>query len=939
MSRSNVNFENDLITLFYRFSIVLTSVFLIRDTLMYPNYTGIIIELSVIATNIIILFAKDKIAIFRDKNFTFLYFILVLNLSWSVSGYSITNVLIFLVIGMGVLMLFQKPVSFLYLALTMLNFVVNFLVTELSDDLLMDIKKLLIIFPVTAAILFMDFIKSRYVAEQNQLSMALEELRHRDQILKNREKKYRLLAENSHDFIVQFNSDYSIEYISPSVSEILGYKKGQIYTSRNPLEMIHREDLPEILKVMGSKNTHLQMVFRIRRNDGQFIWLETNSTRTFDENGEMISSVVNCRDVSDRVSFEKKLQESEEKFRFIVNNSSDIVAAYDSQNNCLYMSPVVEAILGFTQQEYYDLNDPFRFALPEDLDSLKEQIKFDLNNKSINGNYVFRCVHKSGKIVWLEGRANREFNEDGELDRVVYIFRDITENKLLINELEESKSKLSSLIHHMPVGIVFHDTNFKVLLANDTAGRVLGFNITDSQDLYLNKMCRLYDENKTLLTMETHPAAIAVKTGKSVKGKVVMVINEQTQKTTWLSLNIVSMNSGDNSSDSVICTFTDITEKKKTEEKLKASERQFRLLLDHLPAGVVVKRPDTGFEIIHWNEKIAKITGHHPSKMIGKTHEDLLEVMSEATVEKIRQDDYSVIETGEPSHIYSRKINNSIVNSIQLLLEDGHSEKGLLVELYMDVTDKVKSELALKEKEQLIQRVIAHDIRSSLSSYTGLGEIVESYFESDRIEKVVEIVKALDQTSSMLTNLLDNLNNWTRLQLQDYAHNLSNITVDDAIMDAILFFQRHAELKNIKIEKEVEKHLNLVLDGNSFMVILRNLLSNAIKFSFADSVIHVNAHSDGHFVCLSVKDSGIGIPPDKLDRIFDTYDHKSSVGTKGEGGSGIGLSLIYEFVKMNNGGIKVDSEVGEGTIVTIHFPVMEPLEDQPGEAVGKWVVN
>lgn len=904
---------------------------------MYPNYAGIAIEISVISSNLVFLYIKDKIPLLRNKLFIFLYYIIVVNLSWYISGYSVANVVIFLVIGLGVLMLYQKPVSYLFLALTMLNFIVDFILTELSDDLLVDIKELLIVFPVTIAVLFMDFIKSRYIAEQDKLNKVLKELKDRDEVLKSREKKYRLIAENSHDFIIQFNSDYSLEYISPSVSEILGYKKGQIYTSRNPLDIIHRDDLPDVLSKMQSKDNHLMMVFRIRRSDGKFIWLETTSTRKFDQNGKMISSVVNCRDVSDRVSFEKKLQESEEKFRFIINNSSDIVAAYDSNNNCLYMSPGVEEILGFTQQEYYDLNDPFRFALPEDLETFKEEIKRDLKNKSINGNYVFRCVHKSGEIVWLEGRVNREFNKAGELDRAVYIFRDITKNKLLINELEESKSKLSSLIHHMPVGIVFHDINFKVLLANDTAGRILGFNISDKEDLYLNKMCRLFDENKVPLTPETHPATIAMKTGKSIKGKVVMVINEQTKKTTWLSLNIVSMNSVDNTSDSVICTFTDITEKKKTEERLKASESQFRLLLDHLPAGVVVKRPDTGYEIIHWNEKIAKITGQHPSKMIGKTHKDLLDFMSEAAVEKIRQDDYKVIETGEPSHVYSRKIKDSLVNSIQLRLEDGHSEKGLLVELYMDVTERVKSEQALKEKEQLIQRVIAHDIRSSLSSYTGLGEIVENYFENDRIEKVVEIVKALDQTSSMLTNLLDNLNNWTRLQLQDYAHNISNIAVNEAISDAIRFFERHASLKNIRIEKEVEEKLSLVLDGNSFMVILRNLLSNAIKFSFTDSVITIKAHSEGNYICLIVKDSGIGIPPDKLRKIFDTYDHKSSVGTKGEGGSGIGLSLVHEFVKMNNGKIKVDSEVGEGTIITIHFPALEPLEDE--EEVSRWVVN
>ncbi len=231
------------------------------------------------------------------------------------------------------------------------------------------------------------------------------------------------------------------------------------------------------------------MVFRIKRYDGRFIWLETTSTRKFDKQGKMVSSVVNCRNVSDRVSFEKKLKESEEKFRFIVSNSSDIVAAYDSDNNCLYMSPGVEDILGYTQEEYYELNDPFRFAYEEDLQPFKDQIKRDLEAKSVNGTYVFRCVHKSGKIVWLEGRVNREFNDQGTLDRAVYIFRDITENKILINQLEESKAKLGSLIQHMPVGIVFHDVDFKVLLANETAKEILGFHIDyEGEEVYLNKM-------------------------------------------------------------------------------------------------------------------------------------------------------------------------------------------------------------------------------------------------------------------------------------------------------------------------------------------------------------------------------------------------------------------------------------------------------------------
>lgn len=938
MGKSSKHFENEVITLFYRFSIVLAIVFLIIDVLLNPNYTAIALELSVIAISLFMLYGFNWKEHKNIKNFTFLYFLIVSNLSWYLLGYTLSNIVVYIVLGLGTAMLYNKRQALLFLTIVLISFTTNFIITELYDDFVIDYKKLTIVFPFAAALMFLHFLKSKFDVERLKLSKALLDLQKQDKVLKSREEKYRLLAENSHDFIIQFNSEYKIEYISPSVSEILGFEKSQIYKSRNPFDMIHREDLPKILKKMSSKESHLLMIFRVRRTDGKFLWLETTSTRKFDENGKMVNSIVNCRDVSDRVGFENQLQESEEKFRFIVNNSSDIVAAYDSNNNCLYMSPGVKDILGYSQEEYYQLNDPFRFALPEDLEVFKKEIKRDLNNKSVNGTYIFRCVHKSGNIVWLEGRVNREFNEEDELDRAVYIFRDITENKKLFSQLEESKTKLSSLIHHMPVGIVFHDTNFKVLLANDSAQNILGFtNPNNGEDIYFNKMCQLFDENDVPYNEHTHPAVVAVKSGKPIKGKLVQVAKKGNEETTWLSLNIVSLSAENNETDSVICTFSDITDKKKTEERLKRSERQFRLLLDHLPAGVVVKRPDKNYEIIHWNEKIAKITGFPASRMIGKTHDDLLEFIAPEKIDLIKKDDYQVVETKESKHEYGREIKDRIVNSIQLHIDDGHSTKGLLVELYMDVTEKVKSEQAFKVKEQLIQRVIAHDIRSSLSSYTGLGEIVENYFENDRIEKVVEIVKALDQTSSMLTNLLDNLTNWTRLQLQDYSQNFKEIDVNLMITNVIQFFDRHTQLKKINIQKKISSDLSLVIDENSFTVIIRNLVSNAIKFSFNNSTICIDAYRDGEFAFIEVKDSGIGIPPEKLKRIFDTYDNKSSVGTKGEGGSGIGLSLVNEFVKMNQGKINVISEIGEGTNVQLIFPVNNHQPTVYEGDIAKWI--
>jgi signal transduction histidine kinase len=132
--------------------------------------------------------------------------------------------------------------------------------------------------------------------------------------------------------------------------------------------------------------------------------------------------------------------------------------------------------------------------------------------------------------------------------------------------------------------------------------------------------------------------------------------------------------------------------------------------------------------------------------------------------------------------------------------------------------------------------------------------------------------------------------------------------------------------KNISIMNEVEDDLIIWADKNSMMTVFRNLINNAIKFSHKDNTIEVLATKVNNEIVVKVKDYGVGIPEEKLRDIFKLKGDKSTWGTAKEKGVGLGLSLAYDFVKMNKGEILVESKVDKGTTFVVKLPVYVDTE-------------
>lgn len=230
----------------------------------------------------------------------------------------------------------------------------------------------------------------------------------------------------------------------------------------------------------------------------------------------------------------------------------------------------------------------------------------------------------------------------------------------------------------------------------------------------------------------------------------------------------------------------------------------------------------------------------------------------------------------------------------------------------------------LNELKDKMFSVIGHDLRSPLGSIKMTLEFLTHVKDYEKID-LAETIDLLSKTTDEVYNLLDNLLAWAKSQSGNISMAPEAIDLEDLVNDNYLLQKGNLSIKNITFKKSVPKGAQIFADLNMIKTVLRNLLSNAIKFTADNGTITVDVVLNEKSCCISVLDSGVGIPPENLGKLFDDKQHLTTYGTNKEAGSGLGLILCKTFVDRNNGRIWVDSEPGNGSKFSFELPLVEPV--------------
>jgi PAS domain S-box-containing protein len=334
---------------------------------------------------------------------------------------------------------------------------------------------------ILAAVVLGLALRSRNEA-LNTARNQLTELRLTEEALRESERRYRLIAENVADIIWTMDLNFNFTYISPSVTRMRGYTVEEALAQTLP-EIVTPASLQVALKAIEEdqeqrrQNPNIDRKLTVEleeyRKDGSTFWTENEITYLRGENQELIGIVGVTRDISGKKRIEAALRESEERFRSLIQSSSDIVMIIDERGQVTYESPSMERILGY-RPGYFIGKSPLSAVHPQDLDRVRQDL--DDVFRSINTGIPtdFRCRKADGSWIYLEAVGSNQFGNPG-VGGIVINVRDITQRKAVEKALRESEAQYRALIETTNTGFVIIDPEGRVLDANEEYVRLTGY--------------------------------------------------------------------------------------------------------------------------------------------------------------------------------------------------------------------------------------------------------------------------------------------------------------------------------------------------------------------------------------------------------------------------------------------------------------------------------
>jgi len=265
-----------------------------------------------------------------------------------------------------------------------------------------------------------------------------------------------------------------------------------------------------------------------------------------------------------------------------------------------------------------------------------------------------------------------------------------------------------------------------------------------------------------------------------------------------------------------------------------------------------------------------------------------------------------------------KRNNNKLLESNYELI---NHQKELLQTSYGDLKSSEARLAELNATKDKFFSIIAHDLKNPFNTMIGISELLVENPEIKDTDDYEELMLGMFETAKSGHDLLENLLEWSRSQIGTLQMEPKSFVIEEVIKSAVSFFQETTKAKEIRIYIPTENNYSVYADYNMVNFIIRNMLNNAIKFSYQGSQIEIITSTKENELIICIKDYGIGMDRDMLDKLFKIEHSIQRKGTNNENGTGLGLILCKEFVEKNNGTISVESSKGKGSLFCITLPM------------------
>ena len=271
-------------------------------------------------------------------------------------------------------------------------------------------------------------------------------------------------------------------------------------------------------------------------------------------------------------------------------------------------------------------------------------------------------------------------------------------------------------------------------------------------------------------------------------------------------------------------------------------------------------------------------------------------------------------------HLFTRSYWSQYLFQKQL----AHNENKVVFDQNRTILKQNEELKSINHTKDKLNSIIAHDIKGPVFAFKDLVRFMSDNYKSMDEEEIDDAFLAINSSAENLSLLSQNLLAWSKNQISSSSVNPDLIFSSDIIEFNLDLLRPQIERKKLKVNTNFNEGTKIFVDQDMFSTIIRNILSNAIKFTPEEGEITLSEIIEDNTIKFSVKDTGNGISKEAMNKIFSTDSNYTTLGTKGEKGTGLGISICMEFATLNNGKLYVAESSKNGTEFILELPIKKP---------------
>ena len=624
-----------------------------------------------------------------------------------------------------------------------------------------------------------------------------------------------------------------------------------------------------------------------------------------------------------------QLEASKERVRLILDSAAEAIYGQDLDGNCTFCNASCLRILGYERPE--DL-------LGENMHRLIHHTRADGKPYPPEECGIYQ-THQSGtqshadnEIVWrADGNSlpveywSYPIRNGSEIVGSVVTFVDISERKRAEEALYQSRYMLQFVLDNIPQRVFWKDRNINYLGCNRTFASDAGVRdpaeIVGKNDFDLSwkETAELHrDDDKRVIEQETPKLNFEEPLGRPDGSRA------------WLRTNKVPLRDRAGRVIGVLGTYEDITEQRRAEQALQLSEQRLSSLIESSHDWVWEVNAD--YRYTYSSLKVTDLLGYTPEEVIGKTPFDFMTADEAKRVEA----EFAAISRDRRAFRNLENVNLH-KNGRQVILETTgmpiFDPNGNLVGLRgmdRDITERKRTELALSQAKEAAEAAsrakseflanMSHEIRTPMNAIMGMTELA---LDTELTHEQREYLDTVKISTESLLQLINDILDFSKIEAGKMEISPVEFSPRETVEEAMKALAMQADVKELEVSCRVAPTVPERLLGDSDRVrqVIMNLAGNAIKFTARGEVVltveETGETREGAELHFSVRDTGIGIPADKLRAIFEPFVQADASTTRQYGGTGLGLAISTRLAALMGGRIWAESEEGKGS--TFHF--------------------